>query len=85
MSEKPTVERREEPDLDKIWNLLLEVNQKLTDHIADEKSWKPDLLKVLDLFRESKGAITLIKISAVVSASLAGAYVFFSSHFTWKG
>jgi len=84
MPEVHLQERREEPDLNQIVALLLTLDQKVTDHIADEKIWKPDLLNVIELFKQAKGAITFIKWMAALGAAAAAVYTFWSTHITWK-
>jgi len=84
MPEIQLQERREEPDLNKILELLLALDKKITDHITEEKSYKPDLLSLLQLFKDAKGTVRFVKIAAAIGAAAAASYAFFSAHITWK-
>ena len=44
MSPKPEVERREEPDLQRIYELVMELDNKITKHIAEESQYKPKVI-----------------------------------------
>jgi len=79
------VERREEPDLDKIWNLLREVDKKVDLHLQEESEYRPKLIELMALLERSKGALTLIKWTAAIVAASAAAGLWVTSHFTWKG
>lgn len=85
MPEHQTYERREEPDLNKIMELLMALDKKVTEHMVEEKSYKPDLLAMLKLFTDAKGTIRFIKIAAAIAVAFAATYTFLSSHFSWKG
>lgn len=85
MPEHQTYERREEPDLNKIMELLLGLDKKITEHITEEKSYKPDLLAMLKLFTDAKGTIRFVKIAAAIAVAATATYAFLNSHLTWKG
>ena len=85
MPEHQTYERREEPDLNKIMELLMALDKKITEHITEEKSYKPDLLAMLKLFTDAKGTIRFVKIAAAIAVAATAAYAFLNSHLTWKG
>ena len=85
MPEHQTYERREEPDLNKIMELLMALDKKITEHITEEKSYKPDLLAMLKLFTDAKGAIRFVKVAAAIAVAATATYAFLNSHLTWKG
>ena len=84
MSPKPEVERREEPDLQRIYELVMELDNKITNHIAEESQYKPKVIAMAEVFEQSKGAITFIKWTAALGSVAAAAYTFLSTHVTWK-
>lgn len=84
MSPKPEVERREEPDLQRIFELIQELDVKVSNHITEEATYKPKLMAMLEVFEQSKGAITFIKWMAALGSVAAAVYTFASAHITWK-
>lgn len=69
---------------------------KLDDHITMDKEQYQDLMAVVkanskaikdltDIWTQTKGAITFIKIVVAITASLASIWAFFNGLITWKG
>lgn len=69
---------------------------KLDDHIIMDKEQYQDLMAVVkanskaikdltDIWTQTKGAITFIKIVVAITASLAGIWVFLKDNVHWRG
>ena len=83
MSAKQEVERREEPDLNKIWELLHEINLKLAVHMKEEEEIRPKLLELIEILITSKGILRFVKYVAGISAGLLALHTFFGKYVTW--
>lgn len=69
---------------------------KLDDHITMDKEQYQDLMAVVksnskaikdltDIWTQTKGAVTFIKIVVAITASLAGIWAFLKDNIHWRG
>ena len=77
-------ERRTEPDLAQIWNLLRAVDKKVDMHLEEENNLRPKLLALISVLEMSRGALVFIKWSAATGAVLAAIYTWASTHLTFR-
>ena len=71
-------------NLQQIWELLRELDTKVTLHIEEESGWKPQMLEVIKTWNTTQGVLTLIKWCAAVSASITAVWAWIHQHITWK-
>lgn len=83
-AEIEVVERRVEPDLAAIWNLLRAVDTKVDTHIAESEVTRPKIDRLLSVFEQAQGAITFVKWMAAVAASGAAAWAWLNTYVTWR-
>ena len=77
-------ERRTEPDLAQIWNLLRAVDKKVDLHLEEENNLRPKLLALISVLEMSRGALVFIKWSAATGTVLAAIYTWASTHLTFR-
>lgn len=71
-------------NLQQIWNLLREVDTKVSTHIAEEAQWKPNMLTLVETWTQAKGVLNFLKWAAAVSASITAFWTWLSQHITLK-
>ena len=72
--------RKQSPDLEAIWELLLDIKATQDVHLAEEKEIKPKLMELLSLLERSKGIIVFVKWTAAISVAFAAFLVWAKEH-----
>ena len=70
-------------ELREIKTLLLEIDTKVSLHLAEEEELRPKLQELVEILQKSKGAIALIKFVFYVIAPVLGGVYWLRDHFKW--
>ncbi len=60
-----------------------DIQHKAIMHLVEEN--KVAIANLTDIWTQTKGAVTFIKMVAAITASLAGVWAFLNSNITWRG
>jgi len=77
---EPESPEHQEPSLDAIWILLLEVNGKITSHIEDEAHLRPHVEELVDMLQKSKGILLFLKALVYIGAPLTALIYWIKDH-----
>ena len=76
----PPAGHRQEPTLDSIWILLLEVDTKISSHIESEAHLRPHIEELVDMLQKSKGILIFLKALIYVGAPLTAFIYWLKDH-----
>jgi hypothetical protein len=73
-------DRRAEPSLTDVWDLMTELNAKLESHIIEEGQIRPHLIELVDILQKSKGVVTFFKLLIYIGAPIAAIIAWGKDH-----
>ena len=73
----------QEKSLADIWELLHAINLKLENHIVEEETYKPKLIKAVEVLEQSKGVITFLKFAVWFTGIVWVVSQWAKDHFKW--
>lgn len=87
MSQEPIKHPLEEvasPNIQDVWELLRDMQEKMDRHIEQEELYKPKMLELITILERSKGIMYFFKVLIYFGVPISAAIAWFSDHFRWK-